>query len=212
MDWIDNIIIGSNILAAISEASHESMVQGWHAGTQEVGVRSNYIDPTLIRIIQQRSIILSQNTADRLRGNLKQALIDGITQRQGIDDISRKISEVFDNLATYESERLARTETLTAFNLAREVAWQQNPTVHYKMWLSKWPYDKRVADDSKRMVGQIQEIGQQFVDWKTGQTVMQPPLRPNDRCASIPLMKLPSDIVQWHGMMYSEKYLDRSAK
>ncbi len=210
MDWIDRIIIGSQLLDAISEASHESMVTGWHAGSQEVGVRSNYIDPTLIRIIQQRSIILSQNTADRLRGNLKQALIDGITQRQGIDDISRKISEIFDGLATYEAERIARTETLTAFNLAREVAWQQNPTVHYKMWLAH--FDHRTADDSKRLSGQIQEIGQQFVDWKTGQTVMQPPLRPQDRCTSIPLMKLPDTVVKWHGMLYDEKYLVRDAK
>lgn len=180
VSWIDQIVNLEEFLEALSRATHESMVTGYQAGGIEVGYSPDFIDPEIIRLIQSRTINLSQNTAQRIRGNLKQAILDGVTQKEGVDDIARRVGKEFDRLKTYEAERIARTEMLTAFNLSREAAWASNPYAKYKVWLAH--FDRRTADDSKRLAGQVQEIGDAFVDWKEGTKVLQPPLRPNDRC------------------------------
>lgn len=207
VSFIDQLVDLNRFLEALSKASHDAMVSGYRVGSFEVGYKSNFIDPNIIRIIQDRTILLSQNTIQRLKGNLKQAILQGVTNKEGVDDIARRVGEVFDRLKRYEAERIARTEMLTAFNLSREAAWATNPYARYKAWIAY--FDRRTADDSKRLAGQIQKVGDPFVDWKDGTKVLQPPLRPNDRCTSIPIHTLPDNVMEWKGERYIPDYMYR---
>ena len=210
LNWVDRIVEEWLLLETLSQKSMNGALLGWHIGSIEVGV-SSQPDINLIQNLQARQFILSQKVKDRLCGNLKMSLIDGVQNKEGIEGITKRINEVFIEMKRYELERIVRTEVITSANQARQEAWKSNPSIKYKMWLSKFPYDKRVADDSKRLVGQVQSVDKPFVDWKTGQEVMQPPLHPNDRCTSIPLTNLPKDIVEWKELQYSNRYLDRGA-
>ena len=209
LQFIDRVIQDMMMLDILSRGSFDSLQLGWNIGSLEVGFHSQS-DIGLIRNLQERQFILSQKTRDRLKGDLKLTLIDGVQNNESIFELKKRINQIFDNMKKSEVERIARTEIITSANQARQEAWMTNPSISYKMWLAKTPYDKRVADDSKRLNGQIQPVGEPFVDWKTGQNVMQPPLRPNDRCTSIPLINLPKETVKWHELQYNAKYLDRN--
>jgi SPP1 gp7 family putative phage head morphogenesis protein len=159
-------------------------------------------DPLALKYLEERVLILSDKTRDRLTGNMRWELLEGIRNTESISDIKKRLDKVFTGMHDYEIERIARTETLNAMNAGRLEAYKVSEVTHYKMWRAAIN-NKRTAADSKRLHGQIQELGDPFVDPKTGEGVMHPPNRPNCRCTMIPLRKLPENVVRKGGQMYA---------
>ena len=159
-------------------------------------------DPLSLKYLEERVFILSDKTRDRLTGNLRWELLEGIRNTESISDIKKRLEPIFTKMHDYELERIARTETLNAMNAGRLEAYEASEVTHYKMWRAAIN-NKRTAEDSRRFHGQIQELGDPFVDPKTGDAVMHPPNRPNCRCAMIPLRKLPENVVRKGGQMYA---------
>ena len=159
-------------------------------------------DPLALKYLEERVFILSDKTRDRLTGNLRWELLEGIRNVESISEIKKRLDPIFTRMHDYEIERIARTETLNAMNAGRLEAYEASEVTHYKMWRAAIN-NKRTAADSKRLHGQIQELKDPFVDPKTGEGVMHPPNRPNCRCAMIPLRKLPENVVRKGGQMYA---------
>ena len=159
-------------------------------------------DPLALKYLEERVFILSDKTRDRLTGNLRWELLEGIRNTESISDIKKRLEPIFTKMHDYEIERIARTETLNAMNAGRLEAYEASEVTHYKMWRAAIN-NKRTAADSRRLHGQIQELSDPFVDPKTGDAVMHPPNRPNCRCAMIPLRKLPENVVRKGGQMYA---------
>ena len=171
-------------------------------GTQlEYGFAFATPDQLALDYLEDRTIILSDKTNDRLTGDLKFQLLEGMRNAESIDEIKRRLDTVFEG-NTVNTERIARTEVLNAQNAGRQEAYERSDVVHYKQWRAAMN-NARTAADSKRLHGQVQEVCNPFVDPLNGDSFMHPPNRPNCRCTIIPLRKLPTNIVRKGGQMYN---------
>lgn len=163
-------------------------------------------DERAIDYLKERIIILSEKTADRLKGDLKYQLVEGMKASESITTIKQRLKPIFDDMKDYELERLARNEVMDALNEGRMEAARDDPDTKYKVWQAALK-DARTADDSKRLAGQIQLIDKQFVDVKAGKTHDHPPNRPNCRCNVIFIEELPDNVVYRGELMYHPDYM-----
>lgn len=152
-----------------------------------------------LKYLEDRVFILSDKTRDRLIGDLRWELLEGMRNVESIDQIKRRLDTVFDG-NTVNTERIARTEVLNAQNAGRHQAHVESGVARYKQWRAAMN-NPRTAADSKWLNGQIQEIKNPFV-YKDGDSFMHPPNRPNCRCTTIYLRKLPA-IAYKNGQMYA---------
>lgn len=167
----------------------------------EYGFERASPDQLALDYLEERAIILSDKTKDNLTGDIKFQLLEGMRNTESIDEIKRRLDTIFER-NTVNTERIARTEVLNAMNAGRQSAYEASGVVKYKQWRAAMK-NARTAADSKRLNGQIQELENPFIDPKTGDSFMHPPNRPNCRCTSIPLRKLPPNIVRKGGQMYN---------
>lgn len=89
----------------------------------------------------------SQNTLNRVDDNINQILTDGYREGNGINDVSRKLTERFDQLRTWEATRIARTEIHTAQNMGVMNSYDQLG-VEYTQWIA--------ADDDRTRESHIE--------------------------------------------------------
>lgn len=129
------------------------------------------------------SFVKSMLTTDKER--LLNIIIDGVANGRSIDQISNELRSTFADIKKYQSERVARTETIRASNLAADDAFTQSGVVEAKEWLTAGdpcplcePYD-----------GQVVELGGGFYDNQDDFADGNPPLHPNCRCVIIPVLK-----------------------
>lgn len=94
----------------------EGNLAGAQAGGQEAFNRVEYghvfhfVDEQAIAAYREEASKLSRATLDRLRGDLKATVSTGIAEGKPTLQVRNDILEIFDDLATWEGERLARTE------------------------------------------------------------------------------------------------------
>ena len=173
----------------------------FHGTNIEYGFARATPDERSLAYLEDRIFILSDKTQAKLVGDLRWELLEGMKNAESVDEIKRRLDGIFKG-NTVNTERIARTETLNAMNAGRQNAYEVSEVVHYKMWRAAMN-NARIAADSKRVNGQLQEVGNPFIDPKTGDSFMHPPNRPNCRCTTIPMCKLPENIVHKSGQMYA---------
>ena len=77
----------------------------------------------------------SENTLNRIDSNINQILTNGYREGVGINEVSRQISERFDQLKTWESTRIARTEIHNAQNMGIMNTYEELG-VEYTQWIA----------------------------------------------------------------------------
>jgi len=180
----------------------QSFGLSFHSTQLEYGFVRAVPDPRSLEYLQYRQLILSEKTKEKLIGDLKYQLLEGIRNTESITDIKKRLDGIFTGMHDYEIERIARTETLNAMAEGRFQANVQSGIANYKQWKAAMK-NARTAADSKRLNGQIQKIEDPFVDLKTGDTCMHNPNRSNCRCTVLYLRKLPPNIIHKGGQMYN---------
>lgn len=155
-----------------------------------------------LNYFKQREIILSEKTMNRLHGDLKYNILESIQNRESITEIIKRIEPLFDNMKRFELERLARTETINAFNGGEFHSQLQSGVAKWKSWHANLN-NPRTAEDSKRLHGQVQRIKDPFIDPETGKECMHSPNRPNCRCSIHYHFQEPKTKKK-HGIMYLE--------
>lgn len=156
--------------------------------------------PDVLDYFKQRELILSEKTMDKLHGNLKYELLEGIRNKESITELTNRITPLFDGMKRFELERIARTETINAFQAGEFHAQIKSGVATHKSWAANIN-NKRVGEDSKRLHQQVRKIDDEFVDWKTGKTCQHSPNRPNCRCSIHYHYEKPKTIKK-HGMEY----------
>lgn len=141
--------------------------------------------PEVVELVKNQSELFVRSMLVTDKERLLKIIIDGIAGGQSIEQIGRKLRATFADIKKYQSERVARTETIRASNLAADDAFAQSGVVEAKEWLTAGnpcpicaPYD-----------GQVVELGGSFYDQKTEFADGNPPLHPNCRCVIIPVLK-----------------------
>lgn len=165
-------------------------------------------DPLGLENLKTREFILSQKTVENLRGNLRYELLAGLSNNESIDQIKKRLDKIFVTNSV-NTERIARSEIVDAQNAGRISAYKASEVVTYKMWkAAAGRRSKRVCDLCKRLNGQIQPLDEPFVDPKNpGETWQHPIAHPNGGCTTIPLRKLPDNIIYLGGQMYAGDYV-----
>lgn len=153
----------------------------------EYGFERSRPDPLALEDLRTREIILSDKTVANLSGNLRFELLEGLKNKEPIDDIKRRLDKIFKGVNT---ERIARNEILTSQKIGRIKAYMDA-----NIWGRKWIAAKgpRTCDICRKLNGQVAKMDEWFKDPKTGEDLINDMAHIQCRCTTIPLRKDPAD-------------------
>lgn len=131
---------------------------------------------------------------------LRKTLADGIAAGEGAADLRRRIEETFDSISRYGAERIARTESIWAWNEGAVQGYRQSTVVEKMTWISS--NDDRSCDFCPTMDGKVIGVNENFFNQgdnlNVGDSVLRfdyepighPPLHPQCRCAIAPIIEV----------------------
>ena len=163
----------------------------------------NESDPRLFQAMESRipSIRgINRHTQSLVRG----VVAEGIAAGEPGNTIQRNIRGVFStetdkDIGRLRATKIARTETIWAFNEGAVIAYEQSGVVTEVEWLTA--EDERVCQWCGPMDGRVQTLGTNFWDMGTemegdkggilrftAEPIVHPPLHPQCRCAIAPIV------------------------
>ena len=101
--------------------------------------------------------IASQATLERVDTSIKTLLTEGYQSGKGINYVANLLTRRFDQLQTWEAQRIARTEIHNSHNTAVMDTYQELG-VEYTMWISAGD-DGRTRDSHLEVDGEIIPVG-----------------------------------------------------
>ena len=114
----------------------------------------------------ERVFLASQQTMARVEQSIMTILLDGYKSGKGIDYVANQINQRFDQLTTWESKRIARTEIHNSHNTAVKDTYTELG-VEYTMWITA--HDDRVRGlketdtaDHVELDGEIIRLGDTY--------------------------------------------------
>ncbi len=133
-----------------------------------------------------------------MQNNVRRSVAEGIAAGEGAGPIRKRVADVFDTAGPIAARRIARTETIWAFNEGAVQGYMQSGIVSHKEWLTA--ADDRLCPWCAEMNGRTVEITRAF--WEKGEfmdvenqrlefeytDIGHPPLHPNCRCSVIPVL------------------------
>lgn len=119
--------------------------------------------PNIQEVVRSRSIKLAEQVSETTHSQIQEALIAGIEAGESIDEIAKRIREVFANADKNRSVLIARTEVISSYNQATYEAGLAygDDVVGGKEWLSA--HDDRVRSTHKGADGQERGITEDFL-------------------------------------------------
>ena len=120
------------------------------------------MNPAVIRALSEHRYGMVNGVNSTIVKNLRKKLAEGMAVGEGVRDLRGRVQEVFEGLASYGAERIARTETIWAWNEGARQGYKQSGVVEKLQWLSSG--DQRSCDFCLDMDGAIIGINQSFFD------------------------------------------------
>lgn len=169
---------------------------------------------TLATYFTERTFKFGQQVARETNDKLRAAFKLSSEKEESIPQIKTRVSELFDNMKDYRSERIARSEIIRGSNYATEQAYMDSGVVEAKEWLTT--KDERTDDECIAMDGKIIPLGENFFnkgDTFEGLTLDYenigfPPLHVNCRCTLIPVISTPIKPGEWRPKMTESQAKD----
>lgn len=184
-------IIGSITVESFKKLLYKDTKAAFFAVFKDTGKKYGFgtarPDPQAIKDMENRAIVLSQATTDRLKGNLRYELLEGMNAGESVDTISKRLKTVFTG-DDVNCERIARNEVLISSKNGRLEAYEAGG-----VWGSEWmsSKDDRTCPVCKRMDGQVRKLGEDFVDETTGEHFKTSHAHIQCRCTERPIMEKP---------------------
>ena len=107
----------------------------------------------------ERVFIASQATLNRVDTSIKTLLTEGYQSGKGINYVSNLLVKRFDQLQTWEAQRIARTEIHNSHNTAVMDTYNEYG-VEYTMWISA--DDERTRESHLEINGEIIRLGDTY--------------------------------------------------
>ena len=148
----------------------------------------------LLSAIQKSTKKMSQNFDQETVDELNSTLGEGLQAGETIDQLSSRVSDVYDKASDWRSDRVARTESQSAANGATLDAYQQNPVVVAMTWFANPDACEYCAELDGTTVGledifvaqgDSVDVGDDSYQADYGD-VDTPPLHPNCSCTIVP--------------------------
>lgn len=163
--------------------------------------------PSIEKFLDTHAKKFSDSAVTTARKRLRKVLGEGVKKGEGVPKLTRRVEKEVSSLKKSQAERIARTEVLRASNKATIEAYRQTGVVQGKEWLTSrdgtvcdWcdPMDGKIIPDS--IDKNFFNKGSQYtvIDSQTGNDktldlsydgVSEPPLHPNCRCTTVPVLK-----------------------
>jgi hypothetical protein len=154
-----------------------------------------------LREVQRvRAEAIAKRYSEGMIGSIEQRLAHALLIGEGTDETIRAVADMTKQ-EYWKGERLVRTELSFAYNTSQRAVLDEMAKEDSSLWIQwhehasgpdnkPWPgmatpLDDRVAEDSRRLHGQLRRPGEYFVDPLTGKQYYSPPNRPNDRATLI---------------------------
>ena len=113
-------------------------------------------NPYVEQELLNKSFIASENTMNRVDKDINKILSDGYRNGQGIKQVRNDIIKRFDQLSSWEAQRIARTEIHNAHNMGT-MSIYSDMGVQYTQWVSVT--DNRTRDSHRKINGEIIPFG-----------------------------------------------------
>ena len=188
------------MLAAGGEAGLAQLAQ---MGVDVAGGIFDVTNPAVAEFIERHVIRLSGQVSETVLGNIRRVLLDGVAAGSTIPEMAAAIDRagIFDRS---RATMIARTESAQAYVEGQHEAWRESEVVEGKQWVlapNPCPFCEATAKKfNNRTIG----VSDSF--WRLGDTIegtdgstmkvnyrniTGPPLHPNCRCDTIPIVKEP---------------------
>ena len=115
--------------------------------------------PSAEERLLNKTFVASERTLSRVDSQISQILTDGYRSGEGINRVANDLTQRFDQLTTWESKRIARTEIHNAHNTAVMDSYEEYG-VEYTMWMCA--NDDRVRDSHIEIDGEIIPMGGEY--------------------------------------------------
>jgi SPP1 gp7 family putative phage head morphogenesis protein len=157
------------------------------------------MNPAVTRALAEHRYGAVQSVNSTIVKALREKLAAGMAEGEGVPDLRKRVTDVFDGLSVYGAERIARTETIWAWNEGAKQGYKQSGIIERLQWLSSG--DRRSCDWCLDMDGRIIGIEQSFFDkgdsYEVNERLLDfeyekvdhPPLHCNCRCTIVPVLE-----------------------
>jgi HK97 family phage portal protein len=126
---------------------------GGESAARALGVDFDLFDQQVITKMQNRLQVLADSVTKTTRDVLEsQLLLSGVEGGESIEQLSKRISAVYDDLRGFRAERIARTETVGGFNAASREGALASGVVTSRTWLAT--KDTRTRESHNNMNGE----------------------------------------------------------
>ena len=122
--------------------------------------------PSAEERLLNRTFTASERTLSRVDSQINQIITDGYRSGKGINDVANSLNQRFDQLTSWESKRIARTEIHNSHNTAVMDTYKELD-VEYTMWITA--HDERVRGLKKgdranhvKLDGEIIPMGETY--------------------------------------------------
>ena len=183
---IFNMQESNNKLKALTQSTvKQSYVTGLKLGMHDVNssIDFNLFEPNVLRAVEQRMGFfvnrVNETTGQLIQDSLKEVIDEGFTGGSSINEIAKKVEDVFGYSEKYRSVRIAQTEVIGAANDGQLKAYRE-AGIENKVWTSA--RDEKVRD-SHLIDGQTVGINQSFTTGD-GNRLQYPGDRSSDAPAS----------------------------
>ena len=107
----------------------------------------------------ERIFIASQATMARVEQSIMTILLEGYKSGKGINYVANELNRRFDQLTTWESKRIARTEIHNSHNTAVHDSYKEMD-IEYTMWIAA--DDERTRESHLEINGEIIRLGDTY--------------------------------------------------
>lgn len=168
-------------LYAVVRAVYEQVMESrWEQVVEELGLDIGFdvTDPEVAAFLRTAAGLRIRGITETTLQTLRDTLAEGVAAGEGIPDLARRITAVFESAKGPRAVLIARTETLEASNKAAHIAYVK-AGIEFKEWLLAPDYTPEIDNgECGPFDGVIIPIDQEFAPG-----IMYPPLHVACRCA-----------------------------
>ncbi len=198
--WFDHAKWKAELNELMQPFESRTLTSGGKAALGRISNREfDVLNPEVIKALEQHRIGAVEGITDTTQKALRNNLAAGLAEGEALPDLRKRVSGVFESASRYRAERIARTETIWAWNEGTLQGYKQSGIIEKKQWLST--EDSRTCDFCPTMDGKIVGIDVFYFD--KGETltvptgslpfnyepISHPPLHPGCRCTIVPVIE-----------------------
>ena len=137
----------------------------------------NLDDAKVQNFIPKRAEYFAKNINETTREDLLKSIQDGIDAGESLDDISKRVADIYQGAQDFRTDMIARTEVAASSNFGAIQGYLQAGVTQHQ-WIVVNPED----EDCLQNDGEIVSINDAFPNGDT-----EPPVHPNCQCTTIPI-------------------------